>query len=79
VENLGIKPRNWRGVKGFGFESKDPEDRRKRNTAKPRGQRARKLDRKEKLLSSRRTDHANTVRGAKNPRAYRTPGSMKGR
>jgi hypothetical protein len=62
-ENESIHPSAYRPVK---------------NTSKPwRRQGKGKLGKKQARLNARRNAHSATIRGIKQPLAYKTPGSMK--
>jgi hypothetical protein len=68
---LSIKPRNWPEAVSMGKEKSSKCTKPYRNTD------GGKLGRKQANLSRRRNDHAATIKAARDPQAYKTPGSMK--
>jgi transcriptional accessory protein Tex/SPT6 len=67
MESLSIHPRNWKDG-----------NRVVKDTSKPKGKHAKKLDRKLAWLNARQRDREATIKqpNVKNPMAFKMPGSM---
>lgn len=68
MESLSIHPRNWKDG-----------NRITKDTSKPKGTRAKKLDRKHARLNARQRDREATIKSpqVKNAMAFKMPGSMR--